>query len=126
MKIKKFNENENFDLIQDISEEQYIELSKTQVNYSLKQIDSIVKEQIDKIIDNFVITKSDDSNEYEISINFGLNYSLYFNLLTIEDNYFLCRICFDMGREDSEGWIYHKIDSVEGLSVYADYLIDNY
>lgn len=64
-------------------------------------------------------TKKDYSNEFEISINFASDYSLYFNLITIEDNYFLSKICFEADDE----CIFHKIDSVDGLSVYADYLI---
>jgi hypothetical protein len=128
MKIKKFNENKNFDLIEEISQEQYFELLKKKINYNLKQIDIIIKEQIDKIIDNFVVTKHDDSSQNEISINFELNSSLYFNLSTIEDDYFISRICFESlvpNREPRNGWIYHKIDSTDGLSVFADYLIDN-
>lgn len=120
MKIRKFNENKNFDLIEEISEEQYFELLKKKINYNLKQIDIIIKEQIDKIIGNFVVTKHDDSSQTEISINFELKSSLYFNLSTIQDDYFISRICFEADRY----WIYHKIDSTDGLSVFADYLIE--
>lgn len=122
MKIKKFNENSYFELIEEISKETYFSLSMKQTNYKLSQIDSLIKKTIDKIIDSFVLSKESDNSEYEISINFELKNSLYFNLTPIEDDYFISRICFNLDRE----WIYHKIDSIDGLSYFGEYLEKNY
>ena len=119
MKIKKFNEGVNEELIEIIDDHTFDDLADRTIDYSFDKIKDILKEQTKKLLfhfyNNFLFTEIDGGG---VQSYFREIY-LYIDLFAIHDDYFICEFT-------NEGYqMFLKIDSIDGINILADFIIKN-
>ena len=120
MKIKKFNENINNELIEIIDDDTYDDLLDNSIDYDFDKIENILKKQTKKLLfhfyDDFYFPETDGGGGVQ---SFFREIDLQIDLFALDDDYFICQFI-------SKWYVmYLKIDSIDGINILADFIIEN-
>ena len=119
MKIQKFNENINNELIEIIDDDTYDDLLDNSIDYDFDKIENILKKQTKKLLfhfyDDFYFSEMDG---YGVQLFFR-EIDMHIDLFALDDDYFICQFI-------NEGYqMFLKIDSIDGINILADFIIEN-
>ena len=123
-RIKRFNENSKLnekisnELIEIINEDTFDDLYEDSIGYDFDKIESILKQQTKKLLfhfyDDFYFQEFDGGVQ-----SFFRDIDTHIDLFAIDDDYFICKFL-------NNGYcLCLKIDSIDGINILADFIIEN-
>jgi len=118
-RVKRFNENSKLnELIEIINEDTFDDLYEDSIEYDFDKIESNLKQQTKKLLfhfyEDFYFQEFDGGVE-----SFFPKIHTHIDLFALDDDYFICRFL-------NHGYcLCLKIDSIDGLNILADFIIEN-